>query len=65
MSTDVPARLTGWIECRKCGRFDTPTRDLRLPKDEGSPTLEKFGIVRGRCRQYAALYLLRTAFSIH
>jgi hypothetical protein len=65
MSTDVPTQLTGWIECLKCGRFDTPTRDFRLPRDEASPMLEKVSIVCERCGQYATLYLQRIVFSIH
>jgi ribosomal protein S14 len=65
MSNQVPALMRGWIECLKCGRIGTPSRDFRLPRSDASPTLDKVSIVCERCGQYATLYLQRIVFGIH
>jgi predicted nucleic-acid-binding Zn-ribbon protein len=65
MSNQVPALMRGGIECLKCRRIDTPSRDFRLPRGDASPMLDKVSIVCEQCGQYATLYLQRIVFGIH
>jgi hypothetical protein len=61
MVDNVPAEITAWIECARCGRIKKPILSIRIPPGIASAKLEKVRVPCNRCAAPAMMYLQRAA----
>jgi len=65
MSGWINAEIRVWIECVHCGRTDTPSAPIWIPKELAFDATERVCTTCERCQGHATMYLRRALAQRH